>query len=72
MIDNFDRKIMESLQADYLQTIAQISDSVGLSPSACHCRIGLLEERVVALTAPESLVPSILDVPLDHKTAWRL
>ena len=57
MIDNFDRKIMESLQADYLQTIAQISDSVGLSPSACHCRIGLSEERGVALTAPESLVP---------------
>lgn len=47
MIDNIDRNIMESLQTDCRQTIAQISDTVGLSPSACHRRIGLLEERGV-------------------------
>ena len=47
MIDNIDRNIMESLQTDCRQTIAQISDSAGLSPSACHRRIGLLEERGV-------------------------
>lgn len=47
MIDNIDRKIMEALQADCRQTIAQISEIVGLSPSACHRRIGLLEERGV-------------------------
>jgi DNA-binding Lrp family transcriptional regulator len=47
MIDNIDRKIMDSLQTDCRQTIAQISETVGLSPSACHRRIGLLEERGV-------------------------
>lgn len=47
MIDNIDRKIMDTLQADCRQTIARISETVGLSPSACHRRIGLLEERGV-------------------------
>lgn len=47
MIDNIDRKIMNALQRDCRQTIAQISEIVGLSPSACHRRIGLLEERGV-------------------------
>lgn len=47
MIDNIDRKIMDALQTDCRQTIAQISDTVGLSPSACHRRIGLLEDRGV-------------------------
>ncbi len=47
MIDTIDRKIMNALQADCRQTIAQISERVGLSPSACHRRIGLLEERGV-------------------------
>jgi len=47
MIDNIDRKILDTLQTDCRQTIAQISETVGLSPSACHRRIGLLEERGV-------------------------
>ena len=47
MIDNIDRKIMEALQRDCRQTIAQISDKSGLSPSACHRRIGILEDRGV-------------------------
>ena len=47
MIDNIDRKILDTLQSDCRQTIAQISETVGLSPSACHRRIGLLEERGV-------------------------
>jgi DNA-binding Lrp family transcriptional regulator len=47
MIDKIDRKIMDLLQSDCRQTIAQISEAVGLSPSACHRRIGLLEDRGV-------------------------
>lgn len=47
MIDTIDRKLMDLLQSDCRQTIAQLSGAVGLSPSACHRRIGLLEQRGV-------------------------
>lgn len=47
MIDDIDRKILKSLQTNCRQPIAEISEAVGLSPSACHRRIGLLETRGV-------------------------
>ena len=47
MIDTIDQKILTCLQADCRQTIADISREVGLSPSACHRRIGILEDRKV-------------------------
>jgi len=45
MIDDIDYKILNALQSNCRQSIAEISETVGLSPSACHRRIGLLEER---------------------------
>ena len=40
-----DRKILRELQADSRRSVAAIGEAVGLSPSACHRRIRLLEER---------------------------
>lgn len=44
MIDTIDRKILGLIQDNCRQSIAEIGDRVGLSPSACHRRIGILEK----------------------------
>ncbi len=45
MIDAIDRKILIALQDNCRRPISEIADKAGLSTSACHRRIGLLEER---------------------------
>lgn len=47
MIEATDRKILRALQSDSRQSAAAIGEAVGLSPSACHRRIRLLEDRGV-------------------------
>ena len=47
MIDNLDRKILALLQRNCRMSIADIGAEVGLSPSACHRRIGILEDKGV-------------------------
>ena len=44
-ISTIDRKILHELQSNCRQSSAAIGEKVGLSASACHRRIGLLEER---------------------------
>ena len=44
-ISTIDRKILHELQSNCRQSSAAIGEKVGLSASACHHRIGLLEER---------------------------
>lgn len=44
-IDEIDRKIMATLQADSAQPIGDVAEHVGLSLSACARRIKSLEER---------------------------
>lgn len=44
-ISDIDRKILQALQTNCRQTSAVVGEQVGLSASACHRRIGLLEER---------------------------
>jgi len=44
-ISKIDRKILHELQSNSRQSSAAIGEKVGLSASACHRRIGLLEER---------------------------
>jgi len=44
-ISDIDRKILHELQENCRQSSASIGEKIGLSPSACHRRIGLLEER---------------------------
>ncbi|WP_298915449.1 Lrp/AsnC family transcriptional regulator [uncultured Algimonas sp.] len=45
MIEATDRKILRELQQDSRRSAATIGELVGLSASACHRRIRLLEER---------------------------
>lgn len=44
-MDKVDRRILMALQEDCRQPIAELADKVALSPSACHRRIKLLEEK---------------------------
>ena len=44
-MDAFDRKILNSLQAESSRPIAVLAEEVGLSTSACHRRVRLLEEK---------------------------
>jgi Lrp/AsnC family leucine-responsive transcriptional regulator len=43
-MDRADIALLEALQRDSSRSIAELSDAVGLSPSACHRRIKSLEE----------------------------
>lgn len=47
MIDTIDYKILGALQTNCRQSVAEIGEVVGLSPSATHRRIGILEKNGV-------------------------
>jgi Lrp/AsnC family leucine-responsive transcriptional regulator len=48
MLDTFDHEILARLQKDNRQTVEELADLVGLSPSAVHRRIAKLrEDRVI-------------------------
>ena len=44
-MDRIDKAILESLQDDATLTVAELSERVGLSKSACWRRVQLLEEQ---------------------------
>ncbi|MEM8811637.1 MAG: Lrp/AsnC family transcriptional regulator [Pseudomonadota bacterium] len=44
-IDATDRRILAALQTDCRQSLADLAAAVNLSPSTCHRRVRLLEER---------------------------
>ena len=46
-LDAYDRAILARLQRDCRQAVATLAQSVGLSKSACHRRMQLLEKRGV-------------------------
>lgn len=46
-MDSIDQKLILSLQQDCRQSIAELAENAGLSPSACHRRIGILEKQGV-------------------------
>lgn len=46
-MDDFDRKILRALQRDGRQTIQELSEQVGLSPSPCLRRVRNLEKSGV-------------------------
>ena len=53
-LDAIDRKILAALQEDGRQSMADLAERVGLSPSPCHRRVGILEaagviERYIAV-----------------------
>lgn len=46
-LDSFDRKILRHIQGNARMTAAELSELVGLSPSACHRRLASLREAGV-------------------------
>lgn len=46
-LDPIDRRILAALQADSRLSVADLAEAAGLSPSACHRRVRLLEDRGV-------------------------
>lgn len=46
-LDEIDRKLLTLLQQDSRLTLQELADRVGLSPSPCHRRIRMMEERGV-------------------------
>lgn len=46
-LDEINRKILSALQQDGRLTLAELAQKVGLSPSPCHRRVRLLEDRGV-------------------------
>ncbi len=44
-LNEIDRKLLLAIQADCQQSVMQLGELVGLSPSACHRRLKALEER---------------------------
>ena len=46
-LEPIDRKILDALQSDSRRSAATIGEAVGLSASACHRRMRLLEDRGV-------------------------
>lgn len=46
-MERIEVRLLEALQRDSSQSIAQLAELVGMSPSACHRRIRQLEERGV-------------------------
>lgn len=46
-IDSIDRRILMALQRDCRQPVAELAEKAGLSPSACHRRVKLLEQAGV-------------------------
>jgi DNA-binding Lrp family transcriptional regulator len=46
-LDAYSRGLLEQLMRDARQTVQQLADAVGLSPSPCWKRIKAMEERGV-------------------------
>ena len=62
-LDVFDRKILALIQKDNRQTAQQLSEKVGLSPSACHRRVQRLEKEGYIRDYVALLDPRKLDMP---------
>jgi len=63
-IDRTDQRILAILQTNCRQSIAEIAEEVGLSASACHRRIKLLEESGIIHSYVARLSPKPLGLSL--------
>jgi DNA-binding Lrp family transcriptional regulator len=63
-MDGFDAKILAALQRDSAPPIAALAERVGLSPSACHRRVKLLEEAGIIAGYRAALDPAALGLTL--------
>lgn len=64
-IDSIDAGILRALQKDSSRPIAELAAKVGLSPSACHRRVKLLEQAGVITGYAARLDRRALGLPLD-------
>jgi Lrp/AsnC family transcriptional regulator len=79
MLDGFDRRILDMLQADADTAVLTIADAVGLSASACSRRIarlkqdGYISRRVALLDRKRMSLPTTVFVVLKttrHAAGW--
>lgn len=68
-LDRFDRKILRALQGEGRLANADLADQIGLSPSACHRRVKMLEsegliDRYVALLNREKINRGLIVIVL--------
>ena len=79
MIDNLDRKLLSVLQHDASLSLAELSDKVDLSRSACGRRLqrleeeGILKARVALLDAPKLGLPLTVFISVktnQHNAEW--
>ncbi|ETI59475.1 AsnC family transcriptional regulator [Sphingobium sp. C100] len=63
-MDRFDIAIIEALQSDSRRSMHDLSDLVGLSPSACHRRVKALEDVGVIAGYVARLDPAALGLDL--------
>ena len=57
MLDEFDRKLLEQVQRDNRLTANELSESVGLSPSACQRRLKRLRDDGIIVSDVSILSP---------------
>ncbi|MEM7662121.1 MAG: Lrp/AsnC family transcriptional regulator [Pseudomonadota bacterium] len=72
MIDDIDRKILRELQSDCSKSIAELADKVGLSKSACHRRVKILEDSAIIDGYRASLRPKAVGYELSFYVGVRL
>ncbi len=74
-MDEFDRKILNQVQKNSRLTAEQLSQEVGLSPSACHRRLTKLRnigviERNISVVSPETVgrqLMMIVEITLERE-----
>lgn len=59
-IDATDRQLLRELQKDSHRSVQVLGEVVGLSPSACHRRIKMLEEEGYVARYRAELDPALL------------
>jgi Lrp/AsnC family leucine-responsive transcriptional regulator len=80
MLDELDRRILNTLQCDAALTNIELANQVHASPPTCLRRVKRLVDagviaRQVALVAPEMVGPTltaIVEITLDHQGAEKL
>ncbi len=78
-LDRLDRAILRLLVKDATQSLAQIAEQVGLTPTPCWKRIRRMEQDGIILARVAVLDPAKIGVPIsvmvaiesqDHSAAW--
>ncbi|MFK7962351.1 MAG: Lrp/AsnC family transcriptional regulator [Burkholderiaceae bacterium] len=64
-MDRIDRAILERLQADSAQSMAEVAGAAGLSLSACHRRVKLMEASGIIDGYGARLNPSALGLTIE-------